>query len=346
MKRDEGWLASESGPASSAESSRAPLYVLISDVLRRAMAEGGVEAGTVILEGPVAEILGCTRTPIRQALLELEGEGRVSRFDGRGYVAGPPGTAPRRVPLDAAMLGVGRGVEPVKKTLGWKAIYEEVERDVVHLSIFGRYRISELELARQFGVGRTAVRDVLVRLESLGLLEKDERQRWGIIPLDAGRINRLYELRWLLEPVALRTAATRVGTAELASITAGLSKAIRAYPDVTRAQMDRLEHDLHVGLLSHCPNTELLRSLQRTRCILTLSKHVLGVSAPMPPRDPFMSEHRAVLSAVAAHDFAGAEELMRKHLQNSCQKVTRRVELVRTTYGLPNPAYATPTGPG
>lgn len=341
MASDKNWLAPGLPQPAAADSRKAPLYTLVTDVLRRAIVKGSIEAGAVILEGPVAEILGSTRTPVRQALRELEQEGLVSRFEGRGYVAGPAGSVPRRTRLDAAMLGIEGDAEPVKKTLRWKAIYEEVERDVVHLSIFDRHRVNEIELARHFGVGRMVARDVLVRLESLGLLEKDERQRWGVIPLDADRINRLYELRWLLEPAALRGSAGLVSAPELATITADLSTAIKAYPTVTRAQMDRLEHDLHVGLLARCPNTELLHSLQRTRCILTLSKHVLGVSAPMPSRDPFMSEHRAVLTALAQGDIGSAEALLRKHLENSCDKVTRRVERVRTTYALPKAAWAT-----
>lgn len=318
-----------------------PLYALISQVLRKAIVEGSIGQGSVILEGPVAEILRSTRTPVRHALHELESEGLVSRFDGRGYVAGPPGVEPRRVSLSASMLGVDGGAEPVRKALGWEAIYDEVERDIVHLSVFDRYRVNELELARYFNVGRVVARDVLLRLENLGLLEKDERLRWVVKPLDAERINHLYELRWLLEPVALRGAAGTTPPAQVQTMNANLHRAIHAYPKVTRTEMDELEHDLHVALLARCPNRDLLQNLERTRCILTLSKHVLGVSAPMPKRDPFMSEHLAILDAVAAGDVARAEGLLRKHLEDSCIKVIRRVELVRNTYATPTLPYIT-----
>src|SRR5205085_1159986 len=178
---------------------QAPLYAMITRVLRKAITDGLLAEGAVILEGPVADILRSTRTPVRQALQDLEEEGLVSRFDGRGYVAGPAGVEPRRVSLTPEMLGIGDGAEPLRKTLGWEAIYDEVERDLVHLSVFEQYRVNEIELARHFGVGRMVARDVLLRLESLGLLEKDERLRWVVKPLDAERINHLYELRWLLE---------------------------------------------------------------------------------------------------------------------------------------------------
>lgn len=319
---------------------QAPIYARVTEVLRKAIDSGSIRPGTVLLEGHVAELLHLTRTPVRQALRELEDEGLVSRFDGRGFLAGPAGVQPQRVALDVAMLGVA-SAEPVRKTLGWEAIYDAVERDVVHLSVFGHYRLNELELARHFGVGRIVARDVLLRLESLGLTEKDERLRWVVTPLDARRINHLYELRWLLEPAALRATMVDTAAADIAPMLQSLRKAMRAYPAIDRTRLDQLEHDLHVDLLSRCPNPELLKSLERTRCILTLSKHVLGESAPMPTHDPFMSEHLGVLTAVAEGDADKAQQLLREHLEASCGKVTARAATVRGSVATPRVSYAT-----
>lgn len=336
MKRDRIELPSDTEGASR----QAPLYALITDLLRSAIVSGAIERGAVLLEGPLAELLHATRTPVRQALRDLENEGVVSRFDGRGFLAGPVGVEPRRVALSAAMLGSGAS-EPVRKTLGWEAIYDAVERDVVHLSVFERFRLNELELARHFGVGRMVARDVLLRLESLGLTEKDERLRWMVTPLDARRIQHLYELRWLVEPAALSAAMEACPGAEVQPMIASLRRAIRLYPDVDRTALDQLEHDLHVSFLAQCPNPELLQCLQRTQCILTLSKHVLGETAPMPKRDPFMSEHLAVFNAIAQGDAPAAAELLRAHLQASCRKVIARAATVRESVALPDLPYAT-----
>ena len=48
-------------------------------------------------------------------------------------------------------------------------------------------------------------------------------------------------------------------------------RALARYPRLTRAELDELEHDLHVALIGRCPNDSIVESLQRTRCILTLS---------------------------------------------------------------------------
>src|SRR5690606_4805897 len=47
-----------------------PLYTQIQQTLSRAIAGGALGPGTVLLEGAVADILGCTRVPVRQAFRE------------------------------------------------------------------------------------------------------------------------------------------------------------------------------------------------------------------------------------------------------------------------------------
>lgn len=316
-----------------------PTYLRVTALLRNAITRGLITPGAILLEGHVADILSVTRTPVRQALRGLASEGVVTRFDGRGFLAGPAGAEPRRVTLTADMLGLDNVTVSIRKPPGWETIYDQVERDVVHLSVFDQYRINELELARHFGVGRIVARDVLLRLESLGLVEKDERSRWVVTPLDEKRINHLYELRWLLEPAALRAAMKVAQPAATAAMMTDLQRAIRVYPKVARSELDRLESDLHITYLSQCPNHALLQSLQRTRCILTLSKHVMGTTTPMPKNDPFMGEHLAILQAAFEGNTAQAESVLRQHLEDSCVKVTQRVDFLRNHIATPHVPY-------
>ena len=141
-----------------------PLYARIADLLRQALASGALPPGMVLLEGRCPNCWGHAQ-PRAPGLRELENEGLVARFDGRGMLAGGASETPLRQPLTPAMLGLGDESEPVRKAQGWEHIYHAVEHDVVHLSVFGAYRLNEVELARHFGVSRTAARDVLLRLK-------------------------------------------------------------------------------------------------------------------------------------------------------------------------------------
>lgn len=321
---------STDGPALPAQM---PLYAIVRDRLRGAISSGALSPGTVLLEGPLAERLKSTRGTVRRALKLLEGEGVLCRFEGRGFMVGTSDSPVRRIAIDEGTFSA-EASGTLRRTQAWETVYAEAERDMVLLSMRGRFRLNEHELARHYGVGRKAAHDVLQRLEAVGIVSKDERGRWSVNSLDARRISDLYALRMLLEPRALRSSLAR-SRPPIEEMTARLRHVMAAYPRVDRAEIDALELDLHVHLLSACANKELLLGLQRTHCLLTMGHHILGAGELPAGNAPFMDEHLGVLHAIGAGRLAVAEELLRKHLQIACGKVLGRVEALR--YSIPPP---------
>jgi DNA-binding GntR family transcriptional regulator len=315
------------------------LYLRFERILRRSIEDGRLPQGTVLLEGRLAQLLGSSRAPVRQALAQLLDSGLIERFQGRGYLAGRGGAADRRAKLSADMLVIDEPREVLRRSFAWESIYEEVERTIIHRSVFGRFRVNELELARHYKVGRTVARDVLTKLQSLGILDKDERQRWIIVSLDRERLGSLYEVRELLEPVALRQAIDHIGAATVVAMRDRLLGELKAYPNVSANAMNELEYDLHVRLLDACPNRELLGALLRTRCTLTVSKHVLGVEMAVPEHDPFIEEHLHVFDAIIDGKPNSAAEALRRHLLSSCPKVVDRLEAFQEIFTPPPVAY-------
>lgn len=326
---------------SEAAADNGPLYLRIRDALAAAISAGRLPKGTLLLEGPVAGVFSSTRTPVRQAFALLEAAGAIRRFDGRGFLVGQGRGGPKRIVLTPDMLGLGEGL---RKAPAWEAIYEALEREMVHLSVFGRHRINEVELARARGVGRQAARDALTRLEALGIVEKDERMRWTLVPLDETRMRDLRDIRLALEPLALAQAAPHIPAGALQEVIRRHEAALAAYPALTVEAMDGLERDLHITLLGYGPNRELAIALRRARFMLNVSKHVIGVSHRMPDRDPFIAEHLTVLRLLAEGDGARAAEALREHIAVSLAKVIARMGELRDAHRPETPAYASPAG--
>lgn len=337
-------LAETGGEGSEVALDKSPLYLRIRDVLADAISAGRLPKGALLLEGPVATLFASTRTPVRQALALLEEGGMVRRFDGRGFLVGQGRGGPKRVALTVDMLGLDEETPALRKAPGWEAIYESLEREMVHLSVFGRHRINEVELARARGVGRQVARDALTRLEALGIVEKDERMRWTLVPLDEGRMRDLHDIRVALEPVALVRAAPFIPPAERRAMTERLEEALAVYPDLSVEAMDDLETDLHITCLGYCPNRELLIALRRARFMLNVSKHIIGVSHRMPANEPFIAEHLAVFRALDVDHAERAAETLRHHISISLPKVIARVSELREEHRPDVPAYAAPIG--
>jgi DNA-binding GntR family transcriptional regulator len=321
---------------------KGPLYLRIRDVLAEAISAGRLPRGALLLEGPVAALFASTRTPVRQAFALLEAAGAIRRFDGRGFLVGQGRSGPKRVMLTSEMLGLDDEAPALRKAPAWEAIYESLEREMVHLSAFGRHRINEVELARARGVGRQVARDALTRLEALGIVEKDERMRWTLVPLDEARMRDLHDIRVALEPIALVQAAPFIPPAARRAMTERLEEALALYPDLSVAAMDALETDLHVTCLGYCPNRELLIALRRARFMLNVSKHVIGVSHRLPSDEPFIAEHLAVFRALDVDDGGRAAETLRHHILVSLPKIIGRVGEIRQAHRPETPAYAVP----
>src|SRR4051812_29191973 len=114
-----------------------PAYLLIKEALQTGIEAGRVPAGAVLYESVLATIFGASRSPVRQAFAALEREGVVRRFDGRGVVVGAD-SSPMRLEITSAMLGLGSDPSEVVRGDAWETLYYDLERSIIHRSIFGR----------------------------------------------------------------------------------------------------------------------------------------------------------------------------------------------------------------
>lgn len=302
------------------------LYELIASSIKT----GRLQKGTLLLEGPLAEIFGVSRSPVRQALLSLHENGLICTFDGRGYLVGKtPGEVLKRK-LDSSdfKLSEGSAAAP-RKTEAWKSVYDRIERDLLHQSLFGSYHINELELSRHYSISRTVSSQVLTRLSLMGLVERDERYRWQLTQWDEERLGELYEVRRRLEPYVLMRAAEFLKQEQLQGYIDRLHQAMRDYPNMDSRQFDELESDLHIETLGHCPNRQMLQILRRTHALLLSGKHILLDKSYFPDEEPFFHEHLSIFEQLYAGRPDLAAQSMEEHLVIAESKVKQRLASFR-----------------
>ena len=310
-----------------------PVYTAIGERVRAGIRQRRFRPGMLLLEAPLAQLFGSSRSPVKQALEDLKQEGLLVRFKGRGYLVGPAGVGVRREKLTPAMFGIdGNGAESLRQPT-WKTIYDRVERELIHRSIFGQFRINELELSRHYNIGRTVAHDVLTQIQSTGIIARRDRAQWLTVPLDHKRINDLFDLRVMLEPRLCAAAVGRVPATEITAMRTRIAQGANRYPNVNSAAMDELEHDLHVRLLEYGNNVEFFEALRRTRCILISGKHILGRDVPYPPPvNFFFEEHVRVLEALRRGDGTRAARALKNHLEESRPRVIERLAAFRARH--------------
>ncbi|WEX08894.1 GntR family transcriptional regulator [Chelativorans sp. AA-79] len=89
---------------------------------------------------------------------------------------------------------------------------------IVHCVLAPGERLSEAELAREFGLGRGAVRAALARLQASGFVSSTARSGWQVTSVSAAEIRELSAARRQLEPLLCSVSLDDADRARLHSL--------------------------------------------------------------------------------------------------------------------------------
>ncbi len=296
-----------------------PLYEVIYAVLRDHIVEGSFPAGLVLGEASVARAFNASRVPAGAALKRLHKEGLIRDHNGRGYLTGGKAGDPVRLELAEAGLRLPDSLaEELKVRNRRERIYPEVEHTVAACLSYGRFLLNESALADHFGVSRTVAHEVLTRLERTGLVTQDINQRWYAGPLTMELLREHFEMRWLLEPIALEQAAPLVSLKELKAKRSSIARDQRGPRELV--DLERLEHDLHIDIVLRCRNAQLRETIRRS--LLPLIPTVHSTFRSLHETDEvtmMLGEHRAILTHLIEGDSKAAMAALEAHIKRSVE---------------------------
>lgn len=297
------------------------LYQQATQMLSDEIHKGALSGGAILTQLGLAQRFGISRAPARRALEALVAKGLLQRLASGRYQVVAQGEAPKTMTRPETQRLITR--------TRWELLYPEIEMEVVSRSSLGSWRLNEAELARHYGVSRTVARDVVGRLQNRGLIRKDDSGRWLAPGLTARHIDDLFELRWLLEPVAMEKALPHLPAGLLDAMQAELTAAIA--PDAQRdaALLDHLEHRLHVELLSYCGHDPLIRAIRLPQSLLIAHHLLFQLTLELFGTEPFLAEHLEIVTRLRAGDIDGAKAALVAHLRISRRRAMLRIEAVQ-----------------
>ncbi len=172
-------------------------------------------------------------------------------------------------------------------------------------------RLKEIPLATALGVGRTPVREALMRLETDGFVTSEPRVGMVVAGNTVESLSEIYEVNEVLDGFAAQLAARYARPSDLAAMRAALSDLAVATErhDITRlrALNSRFHELIHIA----ARNDQLRRQLRHLLNLIRLSP-VSAYAVPGRAEDS-LAEHRAILDAIAAGDEGRASELASDH---------------------------------
>jgi DNA-binding GntR family transcriptional regulator len=165
-------------------------------------------------------------------------------------------------------------------------------------------------LARQLGLSATPLREALRRLASDGLVELHSHGSARVAQVDLREASEIYELRRVLEPMAIERAVANGDDA----YRNGVRDAWQTL-DVQRIAPAADHAAFHRALLSACDSTWLLRM---ATMLSDRAGLMIAVSLPgRPPNYNTAKAHRKLRDLALAGDAAGAADELARHLDRT-----------------------------
>lgn len=205
---------------------------------------------------------------------------------------------------------MGKGLSVSENVV--QRLRDELENGIISNAFAPGERLDEMQLAKRFGVSRTPIREALMQLNAIGLVEI--RPRRGAVVIDPAphRIFEMFEVMAELEGMAGALAARRLADADRAAILAAHADCQRSSAagdsDAYYYDNERFHKAIyaasHSGFLSEqC--IALHRRLQPYRRLQLRVRNRVATS---------FAEHCAVVEAILAGEAEPARSLLRQHV--------------------------------
>ena len=216
----------------------------------------------------------------------------------------------------AATRNAPRPARAARRDTSVADIFEKLRGRIAQQEIPPGAKLREADLAREFRVARTRIRDALAALEQRGLVERIPNRGAVVMRLDLSQAFHIYDLREVLEGLAARLATQNVPAqhwqAELARFSGPMEKL------VAHGELDEyIGHyeRLRIAIIEAAANPVLAGMLD---IIFEKIQVLIRRIIILPGRaEQGRRQHVAMLEAMARGDAAEAERLRREGLHSA-----------------------------
>jgi DNA-binding GntR family transcriptional regulator len=202
-----------------------------------------------------------------------------------------------------------------------QVLVDSLLRDIVNGQIRSGDRLVTQTLARRFGVSHTPVREALVMLAGMGLLDVEPNRGAIVRKLTTREVREICQVRRALECEAVRQACGRIETELLTSLETDLRRLVAVdLPDQHRfiAEARTVDSRLHDLIANQCGNAFLVHELSRLKTLFRAFRDAAWVHSESHNDYHRLAaeahEHLAIVEALLVGDRSRAVRAMARHI--------------------------------
>ena len=177
------------------------------------------------------------------------------------------------------------------------------------------------KMAEQMGVSATPIREALVELEGIGLVQFSHNRGTVIKPFGPQQLRDIYHLRRVLESEAARCACGRIPCDDLKSLRREIRQLLiddTETPEWSQKAMvtDRKLHDLTA---KYCGNARLADEINRYNTLIQTIREIMGNRRHV--QQMALKEHMPIINALLAGDPERAAAAMVRHVKRTLKSI-------------------------
>ena len=187
-------------------------------------------------------------------------------------------------------------------------------------------RLMEIRLANQLGVSRTPIREAIRMLELDGLVIMVPRKGAQVAQITEKDLNDVLEVRLGLEELAVKLACQRITEGELQK----LYQASRSFEQMLEttetddlqklAKADVAFHDVIYQATNNERLIQLLNNLREQ-----MYRYRIEYLKDVKSRRSLVEEHDALYERMKNRDLAGAQKMIREHIERQQESIMQTV---------------------
>jgi DNA-binding GntR family transcriptional regulator len=198
-------------------------------------------------------------------------------------------------------------------------VHDKLRRSIVSLELKPGSRLVEDEISASMNVGRTPVREALLRLQGEGLVSRD--RGWVVQAANVADMAAVFESRIAIEGYATRLASRRITGGDIAELDALVLSMDGEQP---RSLLNRRDRTFHEQVVALSGNAMLIEMHQRTQF------HYWNLRLPVVfGREQTVrsnEQHKSILEALRRGDPVAAEAAARSHIETTFGIVREALE--------------------
>jgi DNA-binding GntR family transcriptional regulator len=200
-------------------------------------------------------------------------------------------------------------------------VHLALKEDIITCRLMPGVDLPEVQIAEQFGVSRTPVREALARLASEGLVTMTPQRGALVAEVSFRDVLEAYHVREIIEPPASSDAAGMISDDTLQRLGALLDYEPQERPDhEQQLHYSAVDNELHDSIIAAAGNDLMLGIIRQVRSITARARFLVPYGRSISSH----CEHLKILNALKDRDAEAAERIMREHIRNAQARLTQR----------------------